>query len=146
MEHKTIDQLSKLAILHSERPGARPLSQRERLVRWALLLERCDQQYLRALPGTEHRSAEARNQMRWDGSPLTVAFLDPVLREDGLRDDTYGEAKRFFGLSDWQLHRIVCYCHYGATMSAKAAAWRLRAQLAEPKPDRLTRIRQALAL
>jgi len=39
---------------------------------------------------------------------FSVAFNDPVLRVAGMKNDTYGEAKRFFELSDMQLHSIVC--------------------------------------
>jgi hypothetical protein len=35
---------------------------------------------------------------------------------------SYSEAKRFFELSDWQLHEIACSCHTGATMQAGWAA------------------------
>ncbi|TIL63074.1 MAG: hypothetical protein E5Y81_20340, partial [Mesorhizobium sp.] len=69
---------------------------------------------------------EARDVARGAGSPITVAYEDPVLRAMGLKDDTYGEAKRFFELSDWQLHNIVCHCHVGATMQARWAAARVR--------------------
>ena len=51
-----------------------------------------------------------------------MAFADPVLRLQGMQSDTYGEAKRFFELSDRALHNIVCYCHVGATMQAGRAA------------------------
>jgi hypothetical protein len=50
--------------------------------------------------------------MRGDGSPISVAFEDPVLRAAGLENDNYGEAKRFFELTDGQLHEIICYCHF----------------------------------
>jgi hypothetical protein len=61
------------------------------------------------------------------GSPFSVAFDDPVLRAEGLTGDSYGDAKRFFELTDRQLHNIVCYCHLGASTSAEAAAGRVRA-------------------
>jgi hypothetical protein len=47
----------------------------------------------------------------------------PLLRAAGLENDTYGEAKRFFELSDGQLHRIVCY-----TVSAARTARYTRAK------------------
>jgi hypothetical protein len=68
-----------------------------------------------------------RQQMREDNSPLTVAFDEPVLRSAGLKDDTFGEAARFFNLSDWELHNVLCYCHFGATVSAREVATRVRA-------------------
>ena len=60
--------------------------------------------------------------MRAEGSPISVAFYDQILREEGLADDSYGEAKRFFELTDNQLHEIVCYCHVGASMLSSRAA------------------------
>ena len=63
--------------------------------------------------------------MRADDSPISVAFEDAVLRAEGLSDDTYGEATRFFDLSNRELHNIVCYCHLGRTMTAETAALRV---------------------
>ena len=67
--------------------------------------------------------------MRGDGSPISVALEDPVLHNEGLRNDSYGEAKRFFELTDYQLHEIVCYCHVGDVMQASRAALSVRAVL-----------------
>ena len=57
---------------------------------------------------------------------MTVAFEDPVLRSAGLTSDRFGEVARFFGLSDGQLHEVVCYCHFGETVAAEAVAARVR--------------------
>jgi hypothetical protein len=65
--------------------------------------------------------------MRADGSPLTVAYNDPVLRAAGLRDDTLGEAMRFFDLSEHEAHDVVCYCVHGRTVEGRAAARAVRA-------------------
>ena len=65
--------------------------------------------------------------MRYVATPISVAFADPVLRAAGLKNDTYGEAKRFFEISDTALHDVLCYCHHGATMTAASAAERVRA-------------------
>ena len=56
--------------------------------------------------------------------PLSLR-VDGVAYE-GLAGDTYGDAKRFFELSDWQLHDVVCHCHHGSEMTAKIAAQRIR--------------------
>jgi hypothetical protein len=32
----------------------------------------------------------------------------------------------FFGLSHWQLHDVVCNCHFGETVAAEAVAARVR--------------------
>jgi hypothetical protein len=126
MEHKSVEQLKQIAAYCGDQPRQEPMSQRERLERWAALLERQGCQALNAFDGTEHRVLELRNRMRCAGSPITVAFTDPVLRDEGMKSDTYGEAKRFFGLSDFELHSVICDCHYGSTISATAAAWRVR--------------------
>ena len=55
-------------------------------------------------------------------SPLTVAFEDPVLRSAGLASDQFGEVARFFGLSPWQLHDVVCNCHFGETVAAESGS------------------------
>lgn len=114
-----------------ERTGAAaipiPETRAERLLRWAEALERMGGARLHTLWRTEHAARSARASIRADGSPLSVAFADPVLRIAGLADDTYAEAKRFFQLSDYELHWIVCYCHFGETMSSEAAARQVRA-------------------
>jgi hypothetical protein len=99
----------------------------QRLNRWSDLLERQPTRLLTALTGTEYRATLERDAMRSDNSPISVAFEDKLLRDQGLQDDTYGEAKRFFELTDNQLHEIVCYCHVGATMQASRAAASVRA-------------------
>jgi hypothetical protein len=103
------------------------LTRSQRLERWAVALERLGDAPLRTLRETEHEHYYERLRMREDNSPLTVAFDEPVLRSAGLKDDTFGEAARFFSLSDWELHNILCYCHFGATVSAREVATRVRA-------------------
>jgi len=122
MEYKTLSEL--------ERAGEAtpaPLTRAERLERWAAALERLGGARLNTLWRTEHAVRSVRPTMRADNSPLSIAFQDPVLRIAGLADDSYGEAKRFFELTDYELHWIVCYCHFGETLSAEAAARQIRA-------------------
>ena len=127
MKYKTVEQLEQVADVHPQSPV---MSQSERLERWAELLEQqSNQRLLNTFYETEYQSHVKRDALRCDGSPISVAFEDPLLRAAGLNGDTYGEAKRFFGLSDWQLHNIVCYCHYGAAISAGTAARSVRAIL-----------------
>src|SRR3546814_20333171 len=71
----------------------------------------------------------ARDSLRCADSALTVAFQDPVLRDAGLTDDSYGTAKRFFGLGDRHLHWILCYCHHGMSVRAGALVSVLRSIL-----------------
>jgi hypothetical protein len=65
--------------------------------------------------------------MRADGSPLTVAYNDPVLRAAGLNSDTLGDAMRFFELSEHQAHRVLCYCMHGRMIEGRTAAATIRA-------------------
>ena len=128
MKHSSPDQFVRLAVPVSG--STRSLMPRsERLARWAQLLEARPQLDLNTLPGTEHQSPKARTGMRGFGSPISVAFADEVLRRQGLADDTYGEAKRFFALTDRQLHDIVCHCHNGEVTPSEAAARRVRAAI-----------------
>jgi hypothetical protein len=122
MEHKTLAELERAA---DATPI--PVTRSERLERWAAALAKLSSARLNSLLRTEYVAPEALAQVRADNSPLSVAAEDPVLRVAGLKNDTFGEAMRFFDLSEHELHRIVCYCHYGETMSADEAAHRVRA-------------------
>jgi hypothetical protein len=70
---------------------------------------------------------QEREARRADGSPLSVAYADPVLRAASLRGDTIGDAAEFFGLSHAELHHLVCFCHYGRTIAPSIAAAQVRA-------------------
>lgn len=116
-----------------------PETRAERLLRWAEALDRMGGARLHTLWRTEHAAQCLRGSMRSDGSPLSVAFADPVLRIAGLKDDSYAEARRFFQLTDYELHWIVCYCHFGETMSAEAAGRQVRAMAIAGPPVSLGR-------
>lgn len=141
MKHHAIDELQIVAEVKQDFPR-RALTRSERLERWAELLERNPQRRLSTLHETEYQPARVRATMRGDGTPISVAFEDPVLRAAGLENDSYGEAKRFFELSDEQLHKVICYCHFGATVSASTAARHIRAMLVEKQPGLFARLRQ----
>lgn len=110
----------------------RNLDSNQRLERWAQALERRGKERLNTLHGTEFVPVDRRFGMRAAHSPLSVAYDDPVLRSAGLKDDTYGEAVRFFGLSDWQLHTILCHCHHGESLTADQAAVTVRSMKNDP--------------
>ena len=84
MKHQTLDQLHAIAEVQSD-PTHPALTRSQRLERWADLLERQPDRCLRALTGTEYQPASVRDTMRSAGSPITVAFEDPILRTDGLK-------------------------------------------------------------
>lgn len=123
MEHKTLEEIRQVADVRQHKP----LSRRERLERWAEALERLNGARVRSLVRTEYVPREERDLMRVDNSPLTVAFEDPILRSEGLKSDRLGDSTSFFGLSESEMHYIVCYCHYGETMSSEEVARRIRA-------------------
>jgi hypothetical protein len=116
-------------------------SRSERLRRWSKLLEDHPEP-LATLEGTEHYSGNVRDRMSKPGSALSVAFADPLLRSAGLEGETYGAAKRFFQLTDGQLHYIVCHCHVGSQMSGRATARRVRC--ADPEAGLFGRVRRLL--
>lgn len=126
MDYKSRGDVAQIARLYG--PGIRSftMSRRERLLRWVELLQELPGRRLRTLVETEFKPARERDAMRCDGTAISVAFDDPLLRAAGLGGDTYGDAKRFFELSDYQLHEIVCFCHLGCGISAGVAANLLR--------------------
>lgn len=132
MKHHTLDQLQTIAqIVPRFLPPV--ADRRQRLERWAELLEGIRHRHLDTLHETEFQLQEERDALRSDYSPITIAFRDPVLQDAGMGDDTYGEAIRFFDISDDELHDIVCYCRFGTTVSAAAAARQVRTVL-EDRP------------
>ena len=122
MEHRTSAEFKGYAAVI--RP--QELSKKELLERWSLSLEKRKGFRLCTLRETEHKSLKEQVSLREDNSPLTVAFEDPVLRSAGLASDQFGEVARFFGLSLWQLHDVVCNCHFGETVAAEVVAARVR--------------------
>jgi hypothetical protein len=125
MEFKRPDQLRRLADISTEAP--KTMTRRERLARWQELLAREPGRMLKTLEEIEFKPESERGRMRADNSPLTVAFRDPVLREEGLKSDRLGDAMEFFGISEHQAHRVVCSCLNGRTMTGAQAAQRVRA-------------------
>lgn len=126
MEHKTLDEVRGVAAILPNWLRARPLSKCERLQCWAEALERAGGRRLKTLFEIEHVPSAYRSALRADGSPLSLAFDDPRLRAEGLAGDTVGDAIAFFGISEMELHAILCFCHHGETMSAEEAAMRVR--------------------
>jgi hypothetical protein len=122
MKHRSLEELFQEADV---RPGP-GLSRRERLERWASLLEGQPGRCLSAIHGTEFGTRREQEAKRADNSPLTVAFEDPVLRREGLEGDRVGDAVRFFNLSHYDVHHLVCYCHLGTTVAPATVAMRVR--------------------
>jgi len=124
MEHRPLSELGHVADL---KPSQTPvLSKRERLDRWAELLEREPDRLLRTLDEIEWKPKAVRLAMRADGSALTVAFNDPVLRSAGLLSDRFGDAVNFFQISEHDAHIVLCSCHGGESMRSEEAVRRVR--------------------
>jgi hypothetical protein len=124
MEHRPLVELQTVADLTVE-PRS-PMSRRERLARWAELLERDPKRRLSPLHEIEYKGPQARRAVRAENSPLTVAYEDPVLRAEGLGSDMLGDALDFFGLTEDQAHFAFCSCHMGSVFEARTAARRVR--------------------
>jgi hypothetical protein len=124
MKHQTVEAMQAVAEVHEGFPIH--LTRAERLARWAECLERHPGKLLNTLYQTEYHTNSVRDEMRGDNTPISVAFHDPVLRAAGMKNDTFGEAKRFFELKDGDLHDVVCFCHFGETVRAEAAARNVR--------------------
>jgi len=132
MEQYALDQLKTIAKVRTTCTRL-DMTRRERLERWAESLDRSPRAFLNTLHETEYKSMAERLALRDDDTPISVAFADPILRAAGMENDSYGEARRFFELSDEQLHGLVCFCHFGEHVSAAVIARRLR-KMASYKP------------
>jgi hypothetical protein len=135
MEHKTLHKIRDVADILPSWLSPRPLSKSERLQGWAEALEREGGRRLKTLFEVEHAPPVKRAALRADDSLLTVAFNDPRLRAEGLAGDTVGDAVAFFGISERELHDIICFCHHGTTMAANTAAAQIRAAAARRRSD-----------
>ena len=144
MKHHALEQLQIVAEVDQDYPH-QIMSRNERLERWAELLELNPGRSLSTLRQTEYQQVRERAAMRCDGSPISIAFEDPVLRAAGLENDSYGEATRFFELADYQLHRVICYCHFGANVSAATAARHIRKALSGRMRGKFARLYERLA-
>lgn len=132
MKHTRLDELRHLADI-GVAPPRTALTRRERLERWAEILDRDPERRLKTLEEMEFVPRDERALMRADNSPLTVAFQDPVLRDDGLASDRLGDARHYFGLSEGQAHRLLCSCMNGRAIHSGLAARRVRGIVARSR-------------
>jgi hypothetical protein len=135
MEHKTLDKLRHVAEIVPNWRDPRPLTKAERLEWWADALKREGGRRLTTLFEVEYQPPAKRVGLRADDSLLTVAFNDPRLRAEGLAGDTVGDAVAFFGISERELHEIVCFCHHGPTIAADTAAAQIRGAATRQRYD-----------
>jgi hypothetical protein len=114
METKTHEELAAMAVPSP----ALPTTSAEKLWRWACLLFAPGAEPVRLMDRLEYLSNGELALYHRAGSALAFAANDPVLRETGLRNDTAGEAMRFFGLTRHELHELACTCHQADSMTA----------------------------
>jgi hypothetical protein len=128
MEHKPLSEIQTVAYVTRGWGAAKKMSRRERLERWAMLLEQEPSRTLKPLVRVEFLPRREREMLRRDESPLTVAYADPVLRHEGLDSDCLGAAMDFFDLSDREAHYLLCDCHYhgGMTMTPDTVSKRIQ--------------------
>ena len=123
MKYQSPEQLREAAVVTSV-PVA--MSRRERIDRWADLLEEHSGP-MEALYRIEYLpDADRRAYQGGDETPLAIAYRDPVLRADGLAGPTLGEAMDYFEMSDNDAHRLLCDCHYMGSLTGANLAIRLR--------------------
>lgn len=127
MKHENLDALRQTADVVPVGAEGKIMTRRERLERWATLIER-HQGPLRPLARVEYLPADQRASLRGDDTPAAVAFRDPVFRAAGLVSDTYGDIRQFFELSEHDAHHILCSCHYPGGMTSARVASRMRSQ------------------
>ncbi len=125
MEHRTLDAIKRTALTTPVETSTAKMTRRERLERWAILLER-HRGPLMPLMRVEYLPEEARKMLRGDDTPLTVACNDRLLQAEGLKSDRLGEGMAFFELTDQEAHHLLCDCHYCGTMSGENVAARVR--------------------
>src|SRR5882672_10066000 len=101
----------------------------EKLTRWASLLRKATHPIYMG-HSIEYLPADTRNQTTWAYSPMYVAANDPVFQDAGLKDATIGEAKRFFEITDEQVHAFTCNC--GGVQSGKQMATRIETFACDP--------------
>jgi hypothetical protein len=126
MRHRTLDEVTQVATVTTLKTPLTRDMRRERLRRLAALLERHDGP-IRLLSQIEFVPLPQRRQLRCDFSPLALACQDDALRREGLISDRLGDAVEFFGLSERQAHHLFCDCHYGAAITSRSVARRVRA-------------------
>lgn len=136
MEHKSAHELRGIAEVSAHPPA--PLGRRERLERWAHLLERAGDARINLIHELEFAPRAAQRSMRANDSALSIAFNDPVLRAEGLNGDTIADGQAFFSLTDRDTHRLLCSCMHGLSMRATDAAWIVRS-IANPIPGIIAR-------
>lgn len=125
MEHKSISDIAKVARISSDARVSPRALRRERLDRFATLVEQ-RKGPVRLLARLEYLPRAERAVLRADNSVLSVAFDDPVFRAQGLKSDRFGDVTEFLHLTSREAHHLFCDCHYAGMVSPGMIASRTR--------------------
>jgi hypothetical protein len=113
VKRRTIEEIAKVArVERLDAPAPQWIVRRRRLERLASLLE-AHRAPVRLFMTMECYRKKERLALRHSGSPLSVAFSDPLFRQEGLAGDTVGDGVAFFHLSMREAHGLLCDCGYG---------------------------------
>ena len=121
MEYPSTERMRSLAATASSAPVDVRHTHRNWLSRWAEILDADPERMVWLYRKFEGIPARIQGQIPAQCTALTLAACDPQLRKDGLTGDRPRTAAQFFGLTDEQLHHIVCYCAYGHETAVPAA-------------------------
>jgi len=128
MEHRSLSEIRNKAHVSAVAPSPREALRMQRRQRLELFAAALDQHSgpVQPLSRMEYVSASERLLLRADGSPLTIAYQNAALRQQGLESDQVGDAVAFFGLTQGEAHHLFCECHYMEGMTAQNVAARAR--------------------
>lgn len=121
MRHETLDTDTAIAI-----PA--PMTRREKLLRWAMLIRTCKYPQLRLFHLLEKYSDEEMRMVVAPGCDFafSLALGDAVLLDAGLPSaSTLQQHKEFFELTQQELHAFSCDC--GGAISNETMAQRIEA-------------------
>ena len=124
MKYQNPHEMPATNVVHSIE-GIVTMTRKARLTRWADALESHGGS-LNALTEIEYLSPDERRAYQGTNTPLTVAYDDAVLREEGLASDRLGDAMDFFDMTDEDAHRLLCDCNYMGSMTGSTLAQRIR--------------------
>src|SRR5262249_15296505 len=130
MEPRTIAEVAKSAQVFSTAETARA-QRRERLERLARLLEEHDGP-VQMLTQIEYLRRAERLLLRRDGSPLTIAYRDPVFPAQGLAGHRLRDAMGVFTARGPRTHPLFCDCHYRTGVSSQVIATQVRSVAQRP--------------
>jgi hypothetical protein len=128
MEHRSLSEIRNKANVIAVAPPSREalrLQRRRRLELFATILDHYSGP-VQPLSRIEYVSASERLLLRADDSPLSIAYRDATLREQGLGSDRVGDAVAFFSLTQGEAHHLFCECHYVDGMTSQNVAARAR--------------------